>query len=340
MQSRVKSGDSGMSMMETQEYDGTAPGRYRTYGYSLESSFPFKYYLGCSHDDADIVFTLGDRVPDNAFDASDLLCGAPSDEERRIYAVSMHRGALFHVGNVADFSLEEGHIHCRPLGRLRCHLVELCLLGPVFSFWLERQGLSALHASAVAVDGRAVAFLSSNKGGKSCLAAAMMAAGYPLLSDDILAVSVQDGMAEARPSYPQMRLWPAEAEHFLGTGTALEEVYPGFPKLRVPVGEGGFGAFHHQPCPLSRIFLPQRRPPEETGGGIIVAPLTPGEALLELLGHSFLSDMVDGPDWRAEQLVRLGRVVTGVPVYRLFYPDGFQYLPFAAEAVADELRRI
>ena len=104
--------------------------------------------------------------------------------------------------------------------------MEIRLLGPVFSFWLELQGIPVLHASAVLVEGQAVAFLSSNYGGKTSLAATLMQAGHPLLTDDFLPVERGDGLYLGRPGYPTMRMWPEEAEHFLGSYEDLGLVHP------------------------------------------------------------------------------------------------------------------
>ena len=56
--------------------------------------------------------------------------------------------------------------------------------------------------------------MAGNQSGKSGLAAALMAAGHPMLSDDVLPIQDVDGELRARSGYPQMRMWPDEAAHF------------------------------------------------------------------------------------------------------------------------------
>lgn len=61
------------------------------------------------------------------------------------------------------------------------------------------QGLEVLHASAVGVGGRAVAFTAASGTGKSSLAAHLIAAGATFLTDDVLAIEVGGGGVLAHP---------------------------------------------------------------------------------------------------------------------------------------------
>ena len=58
----------------------------------------------------------------------------------------------------------------------------------MLSFSLLSLGYEPLHATAVVVDGEAVAFLGDCGYGKSTLGAAFLARGFPLLTDDVLAL--------------------------------------------------------------------------------------------------------------------------------------------------------
>jgi hypothetical protein len=64
------------------------------------------------------------------------------------------------------------------------------------------QGLEVLHASAVGVGGRAVAFTAASGSGKSSLAAHLVAAGASFLTDDVLALDYteDDVLAHAGPA--------------------------------------------------------------------------------------------------------------------------------------------
>jgi hypothetical protein len=179
------------------------------------------------------------------------------------------------------------------------------------------------------MNGHAIAFVSGHGGGKSGLAAAMIQAGASLLTDDLLVLEEQEDRWEARPSYPEMRMWPDEASHFAGPPESLPLVQTDSEKRRVAVGDGGFGSFLDSSTPLSCIYLASRRP--ETDGGIEILPVSRSEALIELVRHSFSARLVEAAGLQPARLDRLARLVRNVPVRRLVYPSGFDRLPEVAE---------
>jgi hypothetical protein len=208
-------------------------------------------------------------------------------------------------------------------------LAELRFLGPVLSYWFELRGCPTLHAAAVARNGRAIAFVSRHGGGKSGLAASMIQAGASLLTDDLLVLDERENLWEARPSYPEMRMWPDEVSHFVGSPEDLPQVHPESGKRRVAVGDRGFGSFLDASTPLARIYLASRS--EETAAGVEIQPVARSEALIELVRHSFSARLVEGAGLQPARLDRLARLVRSVPVHRLVYPSGFERLPEIAE---------
>jgi hypothetical protein len=212
-------------------------------------------------------------------------------------------------------------------------LVEGHFLGPVLSYWLERQGIPTLHASAINLDGRAVGFLSAQRGGKSGLAAAFLQAGHPLLTDDILPIEESAGTFLGRSGYPQMRMWPDEAAHFLGGFEDLPRVHPQISKRRVAIGEGRWGTFQESALPLAALYVPERR----EGGPIEIEPLSRSAAVIELVRQSFSPHLVQAVGLQPSRLDLFARLVRQVPVRRLLYPSGFERLPEVVAAVRGDL---
>ena len=227
----------------------------------------------------------------------------------------------------ADFYLDPGRIRAHLLDPDRPDLMELRLLGPVLSYWLERLGIPALHAAAVRTDAGAVGFLAHSGGGKSSLAAALLQAGASLLTDDILPVEEIDGIFLARPGYPQMRLEPDTARRFLGRTEGLAAVSPDDSKLHVPVD-----GFCGTATPLSALYVVERRP-----GRPEILPLPRRQAVIELVRHSFSPYLVEAAGLQPRRLDLFARLVRQVPVRRFRCSDGLDRLE---DNVKTLLRRI
>lgn len=219
-------------------------------------------------------------------------------------------------------------------------VVEVQLLGIVLACWLEWQGIPALHASAVVVDDRAVAFLSTGGGGKSSSAVALMQAGNPLLADDIVPLERSGEAFVGRPGYPQMRMWPEQAEHFLGYYESLELVYPGYTKRRVPVEENGLGPFCAASRPLACLYLPERREVVDWGVRTEITPVPRREALMALIAHSFVPHLVEAMGLQPRRLSFFAELTARVPVRRIFYPSGLDHLPRVRRAIQSDISSV
>lgn len=293
--------------------------------------------------DLALVAPLPERA--GAPDLYVLSADEPPDLDRAecVYAAERADSGLFRLkdayvfrfAGAVDFYVTPARITYSLHDPFYAYGIELWLLGTVLAFWLEWQGRPALHASAVVVDGQAVGFVASNRGGKSSLATALMECGYPLLSDDILALAVDDAVY-GQPGYPQMRMWPEQAAHFVDEAGALPRVHPYIEKRRVPVGPEGIGAFCDAPQPVRSVYLPDRRP----GAPIEIRPVAAGEGLIELVRQSFVARLVDAVGWQPERLPTLARLAQHVPVRRLVYPDGVEQLPRVAEAIVEDVQAL
>lgn len=95
------------------------------------------------------------------------------------------------------------------------------LLGRVIAVAAHVDGAVVLHASAVAVDGAAIAFVGPKLAGKSTIAMALVRRGARLLTDDTLVVRFgADGRPWAAPGVQRVRLWEDSARA-LGADTRL-----------------------------------------------------------------------------------------------------------------------
>lgn len=92
---------------------------------------------------------------------------------------------------------------------------QMLLVGQGLPLAAVLRGLEPLHASAVVMGGRAVALAGPPGGGKSSLAAALVARGATFLTDDVLAVESSGGtglLAYPGPSRPGLDRHPDPVE--------------------------------------------------------------------------------------------------------------------------------
>lgn len=149
------------------------------------------------------------------------------------------------------------------------------LVAQVLPFAAVLRGLEVLHASAVVIDGRAVALLGPSGSGKTSVALELCRRGASFLADDVLALEL-DAMEPleliAHPGSPVVGLDHGEARRVQGMWTAAEVL--GSNERELLMGMPGAG----EPAPLAALFLLDRRadgPPQPrfeplVGAGVLL----------------------------------------------------------------------
>lgn len=243
---------------------------YRTFGLSLASTFPLPELWptplppSSAWSEVDAVIRQG-------------LINCPRDIAPGAFHIDFSDGGItLHVASLASFQVRNAReIVVDPAPGVPTSSLRPALLGTVFALLLIYRGLAALHASMVAIDGRAVAFVGDKGAGKSTLAAAFHRHGYDLVADDILAVELSAPELLAQPGFIHMKLWP-DAIAALGDDPArYPPQHPEVPKRTMGLDQG----VATQPVPLRGIFLLQ------CGAELAVRRCSPRAAFCELLPH-------------------------------------------------------
>lgn len=236
---------------------------------------------------------------------------------------------LLRFPGFADFLVPRNgaEIACTPVPGVSEDTVQHLYLNQVLPLAHQAQGGLAVHGSAVAIGGKAVAFIGSSGQGKSTLAASFASHGQPFLTDDGLLLTRHYGAYAAVPSHPSIRLW-SDSEAELVPAMAATALPLGYsPKSRFLAGEG----LPHcrETLPLAAIYV--------LGGGgrcerVSISALKPAAAVLELARYSFHLDIED-----RRRLNRHFDDVTllcqSVPVFELDYPRRYGELDQVREAV-------
>jgi hypothetical protein len=212
-------------------------------------------------------------------------------------------------------------------------IIRLPLLGTVLSAAISQRDLPALHGSAVAVNGQAVAFLGFRGAGKSTMAAALYSRGHSMIADDSVVLDIHGpGMPKALPSFPQFKLFPEAARASLGDDPKkLPQLMSGFEKRGRRVVE----RFSPQPVPLSRLYILER------GSEFGIEPIPTQERFLHLFRHSYVARIfgtsLNGAA-ASSHFLQCARLAGKAPVYRLKRPFSLAALPEAARMVEDDLK--
>jgi hypothetical protein len=238
------------------------------------------------------------------------------------YILRFHQLADFHI------SIDGKHIDCYPFYHVETHTIRHLLLDNVLPHTLNLRGQIVLHASAVVTDTGAIAFLAPSGTGKSTLAAAFAQHGISLLADDSVVIERRAEHFWALPSYPSIRLWSHMVDALWQSSLETEAVAHYYSKKRVALQHDRM-PFQQSPAPLRKIYLlvaPQAASDER----IVLTPISPRDAHIELVKHTFRMDITDKRQ-NAITFAFHNQLASGVPFARLTYPRQVSRL---AEVVA------
>lgn len=230
--------------------------------------------------------------------------------------------ARLRIAGVGEFVARQGReIIVTPLPEADQRGLEIYVVTVLLPIILYQRRLLVLHASAVAIDGVAVAFVGQPGQGKSSTAAALFRQGHPLLGDDVLAVDLQAGHTLAWPGFPQIKLHGDVAATLGYTNGALQQIHPLEPKRSLSARQ----SFVEHALPLQAVFVLER------GERTCVEPLQPAEALITLIPHLYVAHQAQ------DQIgfTQLTQLVQHVPILRLRRALNLATLPELVHMIED-----
>lgn len=210
------------------------------------------------------------------------------------------------------------------------------LMGPVIAFTLRLRGVTCLHASSIAVGGRAIALLGQPGAGKSTTAAAFAHLGYSILSDDVAALDDRGDQFLVQPGYPRVNLWPDSVRALFGSENALPHITPTWGKMYLPLDWKGY-RFQPTPMPLSAIYMLGEHEADLTSP--IVEEFAAGNAFITLVANTYVNYLLNA-EMRSREFDVLGRVVAGVPMRLMRTPADPSRLFALCEAIVADASQI
>lgn len=276
---------------------------YRVFGLQLRSEIPLPE-LDTARDDAaaDVVISCG---------------GVPHFLDHEPFGLSVVAdGAVLNIENVARYWIRGG---AEILVERRAHAsernVRLFLLGSAFAAILHQRALLPLHANAVEIDGRAVAFMGHSGAGKSTMAAWFHDRGLNVLADDVCVVRRDGGSFYAHAGIPRLRLWREALEISGRDPGAYEESFDDMDKYNVPTAT----RLEREMVELSHVYVLGRA--SEAGPAIV--PLQGMAAVEALVANTYRGAYLPLMGETGRHLMQCVELSRQVPVFRADRRWGF-----------------
>ena len=298
----------------TDRSDPTLPAQGTCYGFSIHSTVPFACLRDGRGPSLNVV-QASDQVPARTTPPLAEWRESPDGEpyarlhrEETEYWLWINRGGWTRIEPTGpritlpaslDPDVTEEHLWTIPMA--------ICLL---------HRGDLMLHAAAVEVDGRAVLLAAPGGAGKSTLAAAFVAAGYRLLSEDVTCVRMT-GMPHVIPGPAMLRLRPDVLSHVsLEGGRVIRRIPSRITFALDPPTRGGC-----DPVPVGSVFVL-----DAASGSSVGDPITPAEGIPRLWPMAFRLPV---EDWTARCFGYLGALAGTVPIRAFGRPRTLEDLPRA-----------
>ena len=297
---------------------------YRIHGLTVRSDLPLDAETWPASSDvlADIVVERGGTIRvSNETPPGQVIADGVTSRGRFYIATSTNKGIVMRYPGLCEFVIGSD------LSSIRWHLdpasneefASILISGTVLALVLILRHELVLHASAVEVDGHAIAVVGAPGMGKSTLAALIALGRGSLITDDVLRVEFLDADVVCHPAAREVRLRVSFADLNGGASALVRTTADGRTALHL-------GADHGNAVPLRSIVIPYPDPERRE----LLAERAPLQ-----MAHFLLSRYPRVLGWqepvtRRVQFQRTADLVERVPVYRVRIPWG---PPFAPELV-------
>lgn len=236
------------------------------------------------------------------------------------YSLCFHHTGEFWI----DYDLRSVRVHLS--ADVHPGIAGLLVVGNVITCVLTLAGESVLHASAVEIDGSALAFLGSSGMGKSSLAALLCANGARFVTDDLLRLQPDGKGWRCFPGTGQLRLRKDAA--------ALIENFSATMLGTTPDGRVAVKMDDNQSKPfLGAIVIPH---PSRSCDALKLERIPQSKALLYLMAYPRIQESAQKKQ-RQRRLDFLGRIAASVPIFEAEIPWG---LPFPRELASSLIQGV
>jgi len=203
--------------------------------------------------------------------------------------------------------------------------------GIALGLLLHLRGLVTLHASAVAIQDRVVAFVGRTGTGKSTTAAALHSRGYPVVTDDLLVLDMDEDSVQVYPGFPHLKLTPESIIKSVDEDPdCVPKIDPEGPKHSFAAEEN----FVDEPLPLQCIYVLDYQ--EDESSPPFSQAITGKDACIELVRNSYVARLLPEEAISPHHLKRSAEIAQSVPVRRLYREKSLSNLRTLAAFIEQE----
>ncbi|MFL6126872.1 hypothetical protein [Actinophytocola sp.] len=280
---------------------------YAAHGLLIDSDVPLPLPPGTAGRPDLVLYRAEPREVPHERPPGDRLAEIARPDRTIFYTLTRSDGVVLRYPRLCDFVGDErfAHIAVHPHPGADEGLLPVLIAGALLAIHLMLRDGLVLHASAVQAGAEAVAFVGRSGMGKSTLATALSAEGYPLVTDDLLRV---DRELLAYPGATETRLRPSARALADGAGYETADG-------RLAVRPRSLVSC---PLPLAACVIPQ---PSRDVTEVSTRRLRPVEALVRLSSYPRVLGWTD-PTTMATTFQLLGDLVERVPVIEATIPWG------------------
>jgi hypothetical protein len=227
-------------------------------------------------------------------------------------------------------------VWCGWNGGLCVKIAALYLLGPILGFMLRLRGTTCLHASGILVDRGALAITGFSGAGKSTVAAAFAAAGFAILTDDVLPLATVDGRTYAQPGYGRLRLFPSSYRNLPGLPDELPALAPDWDKCYLDLAANNFQQ-HRAPALLKAIYILDWSAAKRLTPSI--TPVPGATAVATLAAHTYRNELLSAA-MRKQEFYFLSTVAANVEIRRLCPVDDISALAVLRDILLEDFELV
>ena len=282
--------------------------QYFIFGMTIDSAIPF-LNMAESHGTPDVTIKVG-IAPHEITDA-------------RIKNIRYHAGPdefLLRVDNVAIFYVTKGsEITIERHPKATDHEILLFLMGSAMGALLHQRNILPLHGSAIDMGGKGIIFVGPSGIGKSTTAAGFQKKAYPLLADDICAVTALNGVdPKIIPGFSHLKLWSDTLIKLKEDKLTLNRVRqdPKFDKYFFPVHRAST-----QQVPVHAVFVLETTNSDEFN----ISELEGLEKIEPIIDNTFRPKYLEGLGGKSQHFKQCAAIASTASIFKVRRPQqGFK----------------